>query len=110
VADRRPTDVDTLDLVLAELREQTRWLRFLGLQALSPVLMSALRDERERQAYELSDGSRGTREIGDAVRVSPMTISNWWKRWAAIGIVQQDARGRAARIVSISALGLDRVT
>ena len=83
---------------LNELREQTKWLRFLGLQALRPLLRDVLKDKRELQAYELTDGSRSTRDIGGRVGVDPKTISNRWQKWTALGIAISDAKGRATHL------------
>lgn len=91
--------------VLAELREQTKWLRFMGLRALGPVLESALRNDRERLAYELSDG-RSSTAIGAAVGVTGRSITNWWQRWAATGIAVERPGGRVLRIASLTQLGI----
>jgi CRP-like cAMP-binding protein len=98
--------VDSSNEILQELQRQTRWLRFLGLQQLRPILLELLRDPRERRAFELSDGSRSTREVGEIVGVSGATISRWWTKWAAVGIVSQDERGTAQHLVSVEDAGL----
>lgn len=90
---------------VAELREQTKWLRFLGLRALGPVLETALRNDRERLAYEMSDG-RSSNAIGAAVGVSGRSILNWWTRWAAVGIAIEQEGGRIVRLASLSQLGI----
>ena len=94
------------DSMLLELREQTRWLRFLGLQQVRPILLELLRDQRERLAFDLSDGSRTTREVAAQVGVSGATISRWWTKWAALGIVSQDERGTARHLVRIDDVGM----
>jgi hypothetical protein len=93
--------------VLAELKEQTRWLRFLGLRELRPALLSALGSEAERRAYELTDGTRSTRAVADAAGVSQKTISNWWQRWASAGIVTTDANGRATQLAPLRSAGIE---
>jgi hypothetical protein len=95
------------DDVLTELREQTRWLRFLGLQQIRPLLVQLLRDEKERRAYDLTDGARTTRDIGDVVGVSGPTISRWWSRWTALGIATADERGTTRHMIRLDDLGLD---
>jgi hypothetical protein len=96
------------DAVLGELREQTRWLRLLGLQALRPLLASALTNDKQRAAYEYSDGKRGTREVAKAAGVGAGTVSRWWSDWLAIGICSEvpGSSGRAQHLVALSALGL----
>jgi hypothetical protein len=95
------------DPVLLELREQTKWLRFLALRALPDVLAATLKEPVQRTAYELSDGTRSTRTIGEMVGVSPKTISNWWQRWSSVGIATTDVSGRGSRIASLRSLGID---
>ena len=86
-----------------ELREQTKWLRFLGLRALRPVLEAALRNDRERLAYALSDGS-SSNAIGVAVGVSGQSVRNWWARWRRLGLVWETGR-RPKHLVRLSDLG-----
>lgn len=91
--------------ILEELREQTKWLRFLGLRALGPVLEEQLTVDRERLAYELSDG-RSSEAIAPLVGVSSRSILNWWAKWIAGGIASEIGRGRAQRLVSLTQLGI----
>lgn len=91
--------------VLVELREQTKWLKFLGLRALGTVLEVQLRTDRERLAYELSDG-RASTAIGPQVGVSSRSITNWWTKWIAAGIATDTPSGRAQRLASLAELGI----
>jgi DNA-binding transcriptional MocR family regulator len=93
--------------VLAELKEQTKWLRFLGLRALGPALETVLKSPAERRAYDFSDGSRSTRAVADQVGVSQRTVSNWWQRWASAGIVETDSTGRAKHLATLLSAGLE---
>jgi hypothetical protein len=93
--------------ILRELREQTKWLRFLGIRELPRVIDAQLKDDSQRKAYELSDGSRSTRAIGEMVGVSSKSISNWWQRWTSAGIATSDDSGRATRIASLRSIGID---
>ena len=68
---------DSGDQVLRELREQTKWLRLLGLQALKPILEGALND-KQKLVYEYSDGARPTREVARLAGVSLGTVSRLW--------------------------------
>ena len=96
------------DPILEELRTQTGWLRLLALQTLRPALESALPTDRQKLAYELSDGSRGTRQVAEAVGAGPGTISRWWTEWIALGICSEvpGSAGRARHLASLSALGV----
>jgi hypothetical protein len=101
--------VTTEEAVLAELRLQTPWLRFLGLQALRPVLGSVLKTDKHKLAYQLSDGRRFSRQVSEGARVGAATVSRWWSEWLATGVCTEDhvATGRAKHLVPLSALGID---
>lgn len=97
------------DEVLSELREQTRWLRFLGLQQVRPVLMGMLTTESQRRVYELSDGSRSVREIAQRSGVSPATVSRLWNALASAGLMVESSSypGRWQQLVSLERLGVE---
>jgi hypothetical protein len=97
------------EAVLNELRAQTNWLRLLGLQTLRPLLIQMLTDERQRVAYELTDGKRSGREVGDVAGVAQQTVSRWWGDWLAAGICSEvpGIAGRAQRLASLTSLGID---
>ena len=96
------------EAVLNELREQTKWLRLLGLGSLRPLVATVLKSERDRLVYELSDGMRSTRDLTKLTGASPMTVSRLWQDWLAMGICEESrARpGRAQHLVSLSKLGI----
>jgi hypothetical protein len=95
--------------VLAELREQTRWLRLMGLQALRPLLVDALQTDKERLAFEVSDGTRSTREVGGIAGMSSSKVSGLWREWIAAGICAESSKhpGRAERLVSLARIGIE---
>ena len=95
------------EAVIAELREQTKWLRFLALQQLRPVLEATLQTTTERRAYDASNGASTTREVAAAAEVSAATVSRWWSRWVAIGLGSVDERGRFTRLADLRAVGVD---
>ncbi len=43
---------------------------------------------RDRKIYELSDGIRSSRDIGKIVSLDQKSISNLWKKWEEIEIVE----------------------
>src|SRR5438094_248271 len=100
--DRMPGEPDPY---LEELKEQTRWLRFLGLRALAPLAQAQLKTENERIVYEHTDGVRSSRDVGAATGVPSRTVAMWWKRWTTAGIATADASGRARRLASLAQLG-----
>jgi hypothetical protein len=65
-------------------------LRVIAQPILEVRLRSIFPDRKHLRAYELSDGERGTREIGALVGVDQKTISRWWRAWEANhGIVKK---------------------
>lgn len=98
-----------MDALLEELQAQTPWLRLLGLQALKPVLGDTLRTEKQRRAYELSDGVRTTREVASAAGVGAGSVSRWWTTWARLGLMTESPThaGRWMHLASLTDLGLD---
>jgi hypothetical protein len=44
-------------------------------------LPGIFKDGKQLLAYDLSDGSRSTRDIGRQVGVDQKTISTWWRTW-----------------------------
>jgi hypothetical protein len=93
--------------LLQEIRDQTKWLRFLALKDLRQALELAVPTSTERMAYELSDGTRSTREVAALAGVSQPTISRWWRQWNGLGLGAVDDRGRFAHLSSLRALGFD---
>ena len=64
------------------LREILKWFRFPGMKEVKSILSSVLNDSQKLLAYQLSDGSRGTIEIGKTIGISgPSTIANYWQAW-----------------------------
>jgi hypothetical protein len=96
------------DAILEELREQSKWLRLLGLQALRPLLVDVLSVDKHKIAYEVSDGTRSVREVGKLSGMSPTTVSTLWREWMAVGICSESrARaGRAQHVMPLTRLGI----
>ena len=97
------------EALLSELREQTKWLRLLGLQALRPLLEGSLRSEKHRLVYELTDGKRTTREVAKTAGVGLSTVNRLWQDWLASGVCTEvpGQSGRAEHLSSLTRLGID---
>jgi len=82
---------ETLDV----LKQIEKWIRITSIPIVKEILASALKSGEERKIYNLSDGRNQT-EIAKLAKVSQPTVSNYWKKWAKIGIVEQteDYKGR----------------
>lgn len=99
---------ELLQELIESQRETNRWLRVLALPALTEALSNSLRNERERRVYQESDG-RTSREVGNSVGTSHVTVIGYWGRWATAGIVEQvpGAEGRYRRLVNLSDVGIE---
>lgn len=100
--------------ILKELKEQNKWLRFLAFSSLKSILISSLETNEQKQIYQLSDGKNSTNEISkklqkEGIKVSHMTVYNYWKRWNALGIVEPSEKysGRFQKIVNLNDFNLN---
>lgn len=99
----------TLKEIASILKELLKWSRFAGMQQLRNVLGQSLKTETEMLIYELSDGTRGTREVAASAGVgSNATVAAYWKKWSKVGIVEPTPafHGRYQRICSLEEVGL----
>jgi len=98
---------------LKELKEQTKWIRFLALPNLKRTIEQTIITKEQKNIYGLSDGSKSTNEISkklleEGLKVSHMTVYNYWKRWFALGLVVPSKvySGRFEKIVDLADLGI----
>ncbi|MBN8585869.1 MAG: hypothetical protein J0M37_12315 [Ignavibacteria bacterium] len=99
--------------ILRELKEQTKWLRFLSLPGLKDTIKNTICSKEQKRIFELTDGKLSTNDISkklqqEGVKASHMTVYNYWKRWYAIGLVEpsEEYTGRFKKIVELSDLNL----
>ena len=92
-----------LDAILDEMKVLKDKLHSLELQGkeiqlflrilVHPILMSELsvvfKNAKQLRAYELSNGERSTRDIGQIVKIDQKGISNWWREWEREGLVDK---------------------
>ena len=90
----------------ALLEELLAWTRFAHRDSLLRLWSAVLSEPRHLLAYELSDGTRTQKQIGDSVGLSQPAISGLWQRWRRLGIAR-DANGRVAHIARPSDMGVD---
>ena len=69
------------------LKEILKWIKFTGMREAKNTLVSVLDTEQKRLVYHLSDGTRGTVEIGDLAGIgSTRTIFEMWQAWLKLGL------------------------
>ena len=101
------------DHIIKELREQTKWLRFLALPNLKKTIEENLQTKEQRKIYSLTDGKNSTYEIAkklsmEGIKVSHMTIYNYWKKWGVLGLVipSEKYSGRFENIINLEDLDI----
>ncbi|OWP55798.1 MAG: hypothetical protein B2I17_08890 [Thermoplasmatales archaeon B_DKE] len=70
------------------LSEILKWIKIIGAKDVKSVLMNALDTDQKLQIYSLSDGNRGSVEIGKASGTSDRTVRRYWEKWKTLGIVE----------------------
>ncbi len=98
---------------LKELKEQTKWLRFLALPTMIKAVEENIKTKEQKRIYNLSDGTNSTYDITkkllkERIKVSHMTVYNYWKRWFALGLVvpSEEYSGRYKKIIELSDLNI----
>ncbi len=79
---------DKLSEIASTLKELLKWTKFAGMKEVKSTLESALNSDIKRIIYHLSDGNMGRAEIAAIVKLSDQTVSNYWKSWSKLGIVE----------------------
>lgn len=74
--------------ILITLKEMLKWLKFTGVKEVRAVMSNALETEQKRMIYHLSDGKRGTIEIGKAANVGSSTVARYWEAWYRLGLME----------------------
>jgi hypothetical protein len=93
--------------ILAELREQTAWLKVLVAPILKAQLDRLLSTGKKRRVFEMTTGDATTRDIASTCGVGAATVSRWWADWVREGVARTiGAQGRVAHVVSLASLGM----
>ena len=89
--------------------EYLRIYKFVNHSKIVEILNKELggNSDIKKKIYELSDGSRSTRDIQKIVEISPPTITAYWKQWALAGIViPAERKGRYKAAFNLKEYGL----
>lgn len=90
-----------LEEIRDELRQANRWLRILATPLIAERLKTILSKEDEWQVYRASDG-RAREQVAQSSGVSHQTVSNYWKAWAPLRIVEEtETKGRFRRVFDV---------
>ena len=80
--------------ILEVLKQIEKWLKVTSIPKVKAILESTLTTPEERKVYHYSDG-RSQTEISALAKVSQPTVSNYWNKWAKLGIVHQSSGYKA---------------
>lgn len=92
-------------------KEILKWQKVIG----SEYLKRKVRDERlfteEKHivAYDLSDGTKSSRDIGRIAGLSHVAIQNLWKQWIEAGIAEPSQKykgGQCKRLFELNDFGV----
>jgi hypothetical protein len=109
LSDQKDEMLIALQRIEQRLMSVERWLRFASMGKLREILLGELKEDRKKLVYELSDGTRGYREVGQVAKVPGPTVQGWWSRWFTMGIMEPSPNrsGRVQRICSLREIGID---
>jgi hypothetical protein len=93
------------DLLQASVRIEG-YLRIVAVPVISPTLSRYFKTGKQLRAYELTDGSTSTRQIGKAIGVDQKTVSTWWRTWEKEHKIVHKVgkRGQFKRLYSLAEL------
>jgi len=85
---------ETLVAIRDELVATNRWLRILATPLVAERLGRVLKKDEEWRVYRESDG-RPREQVADSAGVSHGTVSNYWKAWEPLEILETtETKGR----------------
>ena len=99
--------------LLEKLDEIIFWTRFSAMPTIRRTIVDNLRDDTDKLVYELSDGSRSTREIARMIsrggrNITHVTVANMWRKWSILNLVMPaQRRGRYKKLISLGSLGIE---
>jgi len=101
------------EALIERLDELIFWTKLSAMPTIRKTIVDNLRSDIDKLVYHFSDGNRSTREITSIItrggrRVTHVTVSNMWRKWAILNLVMPARRrGRYRRIVSLESLGIE---
>ena len=69
-------------------------------------LKSVLVDQKSREIYQLSDGSRSQKEIRKLCKTSPNSVSDLCKSCVSAGLMQKTEDGKSIRLFNLEDFGM----
>src|SRR4051812_17229371 len=88
------------------LKEILKWQKIQGIQAFKAQVGLLLDTKEKKQVFELTDGTMSVKQISEKAKVATGTVSNWWNKWLAEGILVREG-ARYTKVASIEGLFTD---
>jgi len=93
------------------LREILEWIKVSSIKNVKQILEDNLNSDTKKLIYHYSDGIRGTQDFEKVAMVKRIaTISNCWKEWKRLGILEGvSVKGgeRGKKIFSLGDFGIE---
>jgi DNA-binding MarR family transcriptional regulator len=77
--------------VLETLKRIEEWLSIIAKTQLAPIAKSEFADQKMAKLYNMT-GKASQTEIQKALKLSPNTISEAWKRWELQGLLIREGQ------------------
>jgi hypothetical protein len=94
--------------ILEELKKQNRMLSALTINQLRITAAKELASDIEKKVYAISDGANSTNDVSkilldQGIKLSGMTVFNYWRRWAEVGLVvpSENYEGRFEKVFDL---------
>lgn len=104
------TEIEVLAEIRDALQENTRLLRILASPLVEEKLQRVIHKDEEWRVYCASDGS-SSHAVAKSSSVSHQTVSNYWKAWAPLHILEEtDTKGRYRHRYNVDGIVLEGIT
>jgi len=103
------TDGERLNEIAELLRELLKWSKLERMPRLRTVLEQNLRNNDEMLAFELSDGTRSSRDVAALLGVDHKKVLRYWEKWNKLGIVEKSGhhQGRYEHVCALEEVGME---
>jgi hypothetical protein len=92
------------------LKEILKWTKIQGIDRIKQVMINEFSDEKKKLVYDNSNGisSDDIEKLLNG-KVSDMSVRNWWKGWARMGLMElhPNYKKRYIKIFNLEDFGID---
>jgi hypothetical protein len=92
------------------LKEILKWIKIDGISKVKDILIKEMSDDKKILVYHYSDG-KSSDEIEKLLnkKVTDMSIRNWWKGWAKLGLMElhPNYKKRYIKVFDLADFGIE---